>query len=242
MTTTPSPASRSALYEDPNEVVARGQRQLQLIARRFFRQLGMTQPKWIRLSAAVMPGAQHLHSSQIGGLSTGKLREPAPKCLMVLGQLNLSVATSALRADGSRAFPDVAAPRFPEDMRPIWEHLVPMLDRYGAPLGPAEIFQVATGLIDLALDTTRDIPPPLEAPVSAALGKHLRLALAALGRDFLSEMPELRNAAPSMEPLLMGQTVPGDSLIADLPALAATIRTTDAELWAVIADSLNSPA
>ena len=233
MTSTRNPST----YEDPNESIERGRRQLQMIWRRFSRQLGMTQPKWIRLAASVLPGAQHLHSSQIGGLATGKLREPAPKCLLVIGQLNMSVAASALRADGTRAYPDVTAPRFPEDMRSIYEHLPPMLDRYGAPLAPQEIFLVATGLIDLGLDSTRDIPPHHEAAASAALGRHVRLALAALGHDFLSELPQLREAAPSVEPLLMGRTVPGDTLLADLPALAALIRTTDDDLWSVVADA-----
>ena len=230
----------AASYPNPNDSIDLGRRQLQLLWRRFSRQLGMTQPKWIRLAASVMPGPQHLHSSQIGGLATGKLREPAPKCLLVIGQLNLSVAASALRADGQRAYPDVQAPRFPEEMRSIWEHLIPMVDRYGTPLGPAELFMVATGLIDLGLDSTRDIPVEAEAAASAALGRHVRLGLAAQGVDFLSEMPQLREAAASVEPLLMGRPVPGDTLIADLPALASLIRTTDADLWAVIAEATGS--
>lgn len=120
-----TPTRSASTYPNPNESIDHGRRQLQLLWRRFSRQLGMTQPKWIRLAASVMPGPQHLHSSQIGGLATGKLREPAPKCLLVIGQLNLSVAASALRADGQRAYPDVNAPRFPDEMRSIWEHLTP---------------------------------------------------------------------------------------------------------------------
>lgn len=230
----------SAQYPNPNDSIDLGRRQLQLLWRRFSRQLGMTQPKWIRLAASVMPGPQHLHSSQIGGLATGKLREPAPKCLLVIGQLNMSVAASALYPNGKPAFPDINAPRFPEDLRSIWEHLTPMVDRYGTPLGPAELFMVATGLINLGLDSTRDIPVEAEAAASAALGRHVRLGLAAQGVDFLSEMPQLREAAPSVEPLLMGRPVPGDTLLADLPALASLIRTTDDDLWAVIAEATGS--
>lgn len=230
--------SNAVTYEDPNDTIERGRLQLQLLWRRCSRQLGMTQPKWIKLAASVLPGPQHLHSSQIGGLATGRMKDPSPKCLLVLGQLNASIAASALRADGSRKYPDVVAPAFPDSLRSIWEHLEPMCDAYGHPLGPQELFLVATGLHDLHLDTTRTIAPEQEAAASAALGRHLRMALAALGHDFLSEMPSLRSTAPSMEPLLMGHTVPGDTLIADLPALATAIRTTDDDLWNHLVDAL----
>ena len=236
--TEPTPRPTAVTYEDPNDTIERGRLQLQLLWRRCSRQLGMTQPKWIKLAASVLPGSQHLHSSQIGGLATGRMKDPSPKCLLVLGLLNASVAASALRADGSRKYPDVVAPAFPESLRSIWEHLEPMCDAYGHPLGPQELFLVATGLHDLHLDTTRTITPEQEDAASAALGRHLRLGLAALGRDFLSEMPELRSAAPSMEPLLMGHTVPGDTLIADLPALAAAIHATDEDLWIHLVDAL----
>ncbi len=224
-------------YANPNDSVDLGRNQLQTLWRRCSRQRGMTQPKWIKLAAAIFPGPQHLHSSQIGGLATGKMRDPSPKCLLVLGLLNLSLAASALRADGSRVYPDVDAPRFPDSLRYIWLGLDPMVGPTGQPLGPAELFLVATGQLDLHLDTTREIPMNLEDEYSARLGRHLRLGLAALGRDFLSEMPELRTTAPSLEPLLMGRTVPGDTILADLPALAQLINTTDSDLWARLTDA-----
>lgn len=220
-------------YVDPNDRLDAGRAALTTVCRRFFRQRGMTQPKWIRLASAMFPGPQHLHSSQIGGLSTGKLKDPTPKCLLVIGELNLALAATV----GIGA---VDAPRFPEDLRRFWEGLEPMCDPTGRPLGPLDLFRVITGDLDLGLDTSHVIPLDAEPSASAALGRHLRLGLAALGRDFLTELPALRAECPVIEPLLMGKPVPGDSLVAALPELAAIARTTPTDLWAVVADALAS--
>ena len=225
-------------YPDPNDLIDAGRRQLQVAWRRCSRQGTMTQPKWIKLAASILPGPQHLHSSQIGGLANGKLPDPSPKCLLVLGMVNASLAASQRDAAGNRLYPNVNAPAFPDNLATLWRGLTPMLDASGQPLGPTEVFEVAAGLRDLGLDTSRHLPTEAEGPASAAVGRHLRMALAALGHDFLSELPTLREACPSMEPLLMGRSVPADTLLADLAPLAATINETDADLWALIADTL----
>ena len=228
-------------YPDPNDLIDAGRRQLQVAWRRCSRQGTMTQPKWIKLAAALFPGPQHLHSSQIGGLASGKLKDPSPKCLLVIGMVNASLAASQRDTAGNRLYPNVTAPAFPDNLKHLWGGLTPMLDASGQPLGPTELFEVATGIRDLGLDTSRNIPTDAEPLASATVGRHLRMALASLGHDFLSELPTLKEACPSMEPLLMGRTVAADTLLADLSALGATINETDADLWALISEALPTP-
>jgi hypothetical protein len=234
-------SNAATAYSDPNDLIDAGRRQLQVAWRRCSRQGTMTQPKWIKLAAALFPGPQHLHSSQIGGLASGKLKDPSPKCLLVIGMVNASLAASQRDAAGNRLYPNVNAPAFPDNLKHLWGGLTPMLDASGQPLGPTELFEVATGIRDLGLDTSRNIPTDAEPLASATVGRHLRLGLAALGHDFLSELPTLKEACPSMEPLLMGRTVAADTLLADLSALGSTINETDADLWALISEALPTP-
>lgn len=221
-------------YPDPNEAIETGRRQLAALTRRFFAQ--HKQPTWIKLSATLYPGDKwHLHSSQISGWPNGKLRDPSPKAILVLGHLNLSLFAS-LR--GGLEYEGIGeVPKLPDEMRHLWGHLEPMLLPDGDPIGPVEIYEINVGIRDLGLDTTRTIPPEAEDAVSAAVGRALRLGLAAKGVDFLSDIVTLRSKCSSMEPLLMGKTVAGPLLLGDLPALAGTIDRTDEDLWLVVADA-----
>jgi hypothetical protein len=230
------PATPTAAYRNPNELIALGHRQIQTLTRRFFRQA--TQPKWLKISASLYDdGKWHLHSSQIGGFANGSLKIPSPKALMVLGQLNRSLAASLTGPDGQRLFPDVTAPTLPGELRHLWGHLTPMLDGDGAPFGPVEIFLIVSGQMDLGLDTDREIPRESEEAVCKAMARYLRLAFGRLGIDFLEDMAKLRLICPSMEPLLMGKIIPGDVLVGDLPSLAQAISETDGDLWAVCQDA-----
>jgi hypothetical protein len=216
----PSPAG----YEDPNEAIERGRKQVEMATRRFFRQCGMTQPKWIKLSNSLYQSdAQHLHSSQIGGLASGKLRDPSPKCLLVIGQLNQAVAAKS----------------FPSHLKEMWEDLVPMVDKNGDHLGPGELFLAAAGQIDLGFNMTRDIPSSYEADVSQALGAYLRKRLIERGVDFIIAMKDLTGICPSVEPLLMGRQVSGYQVIEDLANLAEMIGESDSVLWSVCSDAMN---
>jgi hypothetical protein len=211
--------------EDPNEAIERGRKQVQAATRRFFRQQSMTQPKWIKLSNSLYQGeVQHLHSSQIGGLASGKMKDPSPKCLLVIGQLNQAVAEK----------------RFPPSLRELWENLVPMTDVDGNILGPEQFFLAAAGQIDLGLDPAYEIPPEREDDVSRAVGAYLRRRLIEQGIDFIVALPELRLKAATAEALLMGRCVDGDSLLSDLQNLASLVGETDADLWNVCSDALYS--
>ena len=234
-------ATAAASYPNPNELIALGHRQIQTLTRRFFRQA--TQPKWLKISASLYDdGKWHLHSSQIGGFANGSLKIPSPKALMVLGQLNRSLAASLTGPDGQRLFPDVTAPTLPGELRHLWGHLSPMLDANGVPFGPVEIFLIVSGQMDLGLETDREIPLGSEEAVCKALSRYLRLAFGRLGIDFLEDMAKLRLICSSMEPLLMGKTVPGDVLVGDLPSLAQAISETDGDLWAVCQDVVPTAA
>ena len=83
--------NNSVAFERPEDMLARGKAQWQIICTPFFRQL--TQPKWIRLSKGAL-NSTSLHSSQISGATSGKTKEPAPKFLLVVGLLNLGIAYS----------------------------------------------------------------------------------------------------------------------------------------------------
>ena len=217
----------TGFFEDPNEAIDRGRKQVQVATRRFFRQGSMTQPKWIKLSGALYKGdTQHLHSSQIGGLASGKMRDPSPKCILVIGQLNQAVADKS----------------FPQVLRPIWEGLKPMVDVNGNVIGPKELFMAAAGQLDLGLDVSRDIPDWAEGRVSSALGAYLRRRLIERGVDFIVAMPDLRDVAPSVEPLLMGRVVGGVQLLSDLTKLAQMVGETETELWCVCSEVIQDHA
>jgi hypothetical protein len=98
-------------------------------------------------------------------------------------------------------------------------------------MGPLDVVAACMGLVDLRVDTAHHIPTSHEAAAAKATGKYLRLALAKQGIDWMEELPELRRRCPSLEPLLMGQTVNGDQLVAELPALATATGLTADELW-----------
>jgi hypothetical protein len=236
----PSPTPTAPTrYADPNESIEAGRRQLAAITRRFFAQ--HKQPTWIRLAASVYPGDKwHLHSSQISGWPSGKLRDPSPKAVLVLGHLNLAVYAST---SGGAVYEGIGeVPRFPEVMRPQWGHLQAMLLPDGSPLGPCEIFEVLVGLRDLGINVNRVIPAEAEERVCAAVGRALRLGLATIGVDFMTALPSLRTTSPSMESLLMGRTVPGAVLLGELPALASTIGRTEEDMWLVVADAMTPPS
>ena len=235
MTSTPTLS-----YEEPSAALARGNTQWMIAWRRFARQ--QSQPKWLKLCVAAF-GSSSLHSSQITAWSNGTLREPAPKLLLVVGQLNLGIAYSnstneaeraALRARGAR--------QLPESHRSTWQHLDPIRQQpNGLVLGPDEVFQALTGRLDLGVSESRVIPTVDEARVAAALGRHLRLSLASKGVDWLTDLPRLRATSPEIEPLLMGRPINGDDIVASLPTLAAAAYTTPDDLWDLCATTFATP-
>ena len=224
-------STNPAHYVNPDEVKASGIRNMQTLSRRLYRQA--TQPKWLKASQALYKEEKwHLHSSQIAGFSTGKVKDPSPKSLLVMGQLNMSLAASLTDEAGNPRFPEVTGvPKLPQDLKRYWGSWEPMLDAKGNVLGPVELFRVMIDDIDLGFNEERVIPMEAEEAVSKALAVHVRLGLAKKGVDFFSAMDTLRTICPTMEPLLMGKVLPGDQLVRDLQAIAGAIDETDADLW-----------
>lgn len=205
-----------------DECIAYGRQQWQATWRVWARQ--WTQPALIKLAAETLK-CRALHSSQVAGFSNGSLKDPSPKLLLAIGELNLAIA----RSHGVQGLPD--GPRCPGAVERHWKDRRWLCNADGSPMGPTDVFSACAGLVDLGVDTERQIPLDKEAAVSKSTGKFLRMALAKQGMDWMDEIPVLRNQCPSMEPLLMGKAVAGDQLIEDLPALAAAADLSPDELW-----------
>ncbi|MEN9860733.1 MAG: hypothetical protein RLZZ515_1215 [Cyanobacteriota bacterium] len=198
-----------------------------------------SQPQLLKLCDGLL-GARLFHSSQMGGFSSQKLRQPGPLVFLAVGYLNLAHANSLGYPTAQiEAAPNIGVPtKLPDALRPLWEGREPFTDADGVVLGPQGLFMAFSGLRPLTVDTGRTLATADEEVASQALGRWLRLRLAAKGMDWLGEIPTLRTACPSIEPLLMGKTVPADRLLMHLPRLAALADATDTELWDVVQDSL----
>ena len=158
----------------PSEAVAFGRLQWTRKFRVFASQ--WSQPQLMKLAAATL-GENCLHSSQIHGFTTGKLRDPAPKVLMVIGELNAAIA----KANGA----DIDAMPIPQTLADLYKGKRWMTDADGLPLGPYEVFGAVTGMIDLGTDAAVDINKKNVDAVAKSLGKFLRLKLIERGVDFM---------------------------------------------------------
>ena len=184
-----------------------------------------SQPGLIKLAEATL-GTKAIHSSQIHGFTTGKLRDPSPKLMMALGELNLAIAKANGEAIASRY-------TCPGTLAKHRQHKTWLRDAEGAPLGPEGVFQAITGLIDLKVNLERQISTQSESHVSQALGKTLRMELAKQGIDWLDEIMTLKDQAPCIEALLMGKEVRGSEITEQLNALASVADMTPDQLWAL---------
>ena len=204
-----------------------GREQWQQVWSVFARQF--SQPKLIKLAEQTL-GSRAIHSSQIFGFTSGKLRDPSPKLLMSLGYLNLAIAA----ANGE----EVESPyKVPGTLSELWQGKTWLKDASGAPLGPEGVFAAITGIIDLGINRDRHIPVQAEAEVCNALGKFLRMELAKNEVDWMGELFELRDSygITCLEDLLMRSKTPtpGTTLIEELPKMAELVGVSEEEIWAV---------
>lgn len=206
-----------------DEALAFGRQQWSAVWTGFARQ--WSQPQLIKLAESTL-GTRAIHSSQIHGWSTGKLRDASPKLMMSLGELNLAIA----KANGE----DVQS-RYscPGTLSKLWQDKTWLKCPDGSPMGPAEVFLTLTGMVDLQIDMERQIPPKFESNVSQALGKTLRMELAKQGIDWLGEITALKGQATCIEDLLMGKDVRGDVIVEQLEQLAAIGGMTADQLWSM---------
>lgn len=191
-----------------------------------------TQPQLLKLSEAYL-GARLFHSSQMGGFSTRKLRNPSPAVFMAVGYMNLAHAQSLGYAKAQMdSAPDIGLPaKLPDALKRFWEGREPLCDASGVAMGPTGLFEAFTGLRELPAAKGRSIAPEQEETVCRALGKHIRLHYAAQAFDWVSEMPSLRQQNACLEDLLMGKTISGDRLLSNLRTIAAITGIDEEELW-----------
>jgi hypothetical protein len=203
---------------------AAGREQFRRIFKSFARQ--WSQPQLLKLTEAGL-GDRVVHSSQISGFATGSLLDPAPKVLMALGKFNQLLATGAL----------------PQALDILWMGKEPMRTSGGDVMGPAEVFLVFTGEMDLQLGEIREIPVEKEAVVSRGLGKFVRTELAKAGVDFVVEdQQRLVNTATSFKGLLTGKEIRGEVLVAELALIAAEIGISEDDLWDEVMELINADA
>jgi len=184
-----------------------------------------SQPQLIKLAELTL-GSKSIHSSQIHGWSSGKLRDPSPKLMMAMGELNLSIA----KANGVELTCRYSCPEAHEK---LWRDKSWLKDAQGAPLGPEGVFMAIAGLIDLGLSTDRFISSDHDEAVSKALGKYLRVELAKQEIDWMDDIVDLRQQSTCIEDLLYGKKVKGAIILEQLDSLAGVIGKDADQLWAV---------
>ena len=206
-----------------DDALAFGKQQFGAMWQGFARQF--SQPALIKLAEATL-GTRALHSSQIHGFTTGKLRDPSPKLIMSLGELNLAIA----KANGE---PITCRYTCPGTLSKLWQHKTWLKTAEGAPMGPCEVFEALTGLVDLNVNLDRVIPKQDETHVSKELGRVLRKELAKQGVDWLDEVTTLKEQAPCIENLLMGKVANGSDITDQLDELAKIAEMSPDQMWAI---------
>ena len=191
----------------PSESVAYGRMQWTRKWKVFASQ--WSQPQLMKLAEAVL-GEKALHSSQIHGFTTGKLRDPAPKVVMAVGKLNKAIAF----ANGADVLMDEFDGRCPETMPDLWRGKSWMIAPNGRVLGELECFAAITGMLDLATEGAHlDLHKGNMPAVSKSLGKYLRRRYIERGIDFMEVLQDpVKLMGPGdylVETLLYGKEITG---------------------------------
>ena len=214
-------AKRPSEKRTVDDALTFGRQQFGMVWPQLSRQF--SQPQLIKLAELTL-GSRAIHSSQKHGFDTNKLRDASPKVLLAVGWLNLAIA----KANGVECECPYTVPmHLPE----LWQGKDFMKDASGAPLGPVQVFEVFSGLIDLQLDLGRHIGRSDEAEVCKELGRFMRLELAHQEIDWMGEIFVLQEQCPCIYDLLMRKTVPGITIVDQLDKIAALAKMEPDELW-----------
>ena len=214
----------------PSESVAFGRAQWTLKWKRFASQ--WSQPQLMKLAEAVL-GEKALHSSQIHGFTTGKLRDPAPKVLMAVGQLNKAIAF----AQGADAPMGEFDGRCPETMSELWRGKAWMTAANGRVLGELECFAAFAGMLDLGVFGVARVGvlnDETMGEVSKQVGKVIRMRLMQQQVDFMDPTwLETVDLLPHdmVEKLIYGKKISAEQLETHLDALANLLEMDPVELW-----------
>ena len=154
--------------------------------------------------------------------------------IVAIGRLNVALALSNGWSGTCPTGTD-ASMRLSGNYREDWEGKQ-WMELDGTPLGPVEVFEILSGLVDVGLDRKRLFTPADAERASQELGRRLRLALARSGVDWvtdaLPDMPE------GVHALVEGETLPCDELPDAIPAISELLEETPDDTWADIEETL----
>jgi len=196
-----------------------------------------TQPQLMKLAQLAL-GENCLHSSQIHGFRTGKLKEPGPKVLMVVGYLNLAIAAG----NGDEEAKATSPYTLPMNEVRLYFGKSWMRTPEGKALGPVEVFQAFCGVLDLQCDGDIGLDGTKMEPVSKSLGKFVRQKLMEQGIDFMDsdviagwDQPEVMNK------LIYGKALDAVELEENLDYIVELIKEDrDAVIELAIKPALNT--
>lgn len=210
-----------------DECIAFGKQQWQPVWRAWSAQ--WSQPALIKLATETL-GQTAIHSSQIAGFGKGTLRDPSPKLLLAIGELNLALA----RSNGAKGLG--AGRKCPGVLAHLWEGYRYLQTPEGAVMGPLEVTAALMGLIDLQVSPEEAaIPAGACGVVCGALGSALRLHLGKQGIDYLEE-----TYPAEVEALLRRHELPPAETEAVIPLVAELMDTTKQQLWISVVQPLLS--
>ena len=201
-----------------------GRKQFSLSFSVFSRQY--SQPQLITLSKLVLD-TNALHSSQISGFQRGTLRDPSPKLLAATGLIMEALA----RTQGVKGLPKGVKISATKDH--LWRDKQYMRNADGTPMGPLDMFSAFAGLTDLGISTAKNIPVRKEKAVAKALGKYMRINLAKLDIDYVSEITALKKKSKTIEALVNNKPVSGAAIVQDLLNLAKLIEQGEEDVWGI---------
>ena len=204
--------------------LAFGKKQFSLAFRVFSKQY--SQPELILLGKLVLD-TNAIHSSQISGFQKDTLRDPSPKLLFALGLINQALA----RTQGVKGLPKGG--KIPATKENLWRDKQYMRNADGTPMGPMDMFAAFAGIKDLGISSAKTIPVRKEKAVAKSLGKYMRLALAKLDIDYVSEITSLKKKSKTIEALVFSKPVSGAAICSDLPALAKLADQGEEDLWGI---------
>ena len=203
------------------EQLEEGRRQWTIAWRRFARQ--WTQPQLLKLADVVM-GGRYLHSSQISGFATGKLREPGPKVFVTIGRLNQALAKKEISPE----------------QRELWQDKRYLVDKDGNALDAVGCFRAFTGELDLGFHKWRAIPEGGIEAANRRLGRFTRSQLANVGVDFIEDLPELiASSSDLVRSVLLGDTVDSDDFREAIYSIEKMLKSRGVnvsldQLWAAV--------
>jgi hypothetical protein len=132
-----------------------------------------------------------VHNSQLSNLRNRKLASPGPELFVALGRINQLLASKA----GAAGLPGDLAEQLtdqPELLAALQASALPLLADDGAPLGPAQLFEIFVGL--------RPLPGAFDLRIQAGEAAGLSAALAELftaGRPWRLCREQLQAAYPA---------------------------------------------